>query len=147
MKTHEVGGSASPHGGRATEAQSPSVPHRPSLVDGDRAPCPTDQHEEQEPRPEPQDEARAASGRRTSFKTSSVPSRSAGRVLSSKTTGHPRSSERVSRVTSQALGLAALSPHSCPLPSKPPGSPRSAERVPSQPGEPAASALGWSTSD
>ena len=163
METHEVGGSASPHGGRATETQSPSVRHRPRIVDGDRAPCTTDQqaehvsrqephaddvdrapcttdpHKEQEPRLEPQDEARAASARRTSFKTSSVPSRSAERVLPSKTTGRPRSSESVSRVTSQALGVVALTSHSCSLPSKPPGS---AESV-----EPAVSALGRSASD
>ena len=106
METHEVGGPASPHGGQATEAQRPSAPHRRQrLVDGDRAPwitdqqeehesrhephaddvdrtpCTTDQQEEQEPRPEPQDKARAASSRRSSFKTSSVPSRSAERVL------------------------------------------------------------------
>ena len=123
METHEIGGSASLHGGRATEAQSISVPHRPRLVDGDRAPCTTyqqeehksrqepydddvdsapctDQQEEQKPRPAPQDEARAASSRCTSFKTPSVPSRSAERVLPPRTTGRPRSSERVMRVTS-----------------------------------------------
>ena len=88
METHEGVGSASPHGGRGTEAQSPSVPHRLRFVDGDRAPCTTDHqtervsrqephddavdrtpcttrpHEEPERRLEPQDEARASSGRR-----------------------------------------------------------------------------------
>jgi len=96
METQEVEGSASPHGGRATEAQGPSVPHRPRPVDVDRAPCTTDQqvehesrqephqndvdrapcttkHEEKELRPEPPDGARAASARRTSSKIPSVP--------------------------------------------------------------------------
>ena len=166
-----MGGPASPHGGRATEAQGPSVPHHPRLVDGDRVPCTSDQHvgqesrqesqdddvdrapcttnqqEEQKSRQGPQDEARPAPRRRNSFKTSSEPSRSAERVLPSKTTERPRSVDGVPRVTNQALGIAALTPHSCPLPSKPPGRPRFAERVPSQPVDPAASALDQSTSD
>ena len=50
MEAYQVGGSVSPHGGRATEAQSPSVPHRPRLVDGDRALCTTDQQAEHESR-------------------------------------------------------------------------------------------------
>ena len=61
-----------------------------------------------------------------------VPSRSAKRVLPSKTTGRPRS---VERAISQALGIAALAPHSSPLPwkiPKTPGRPRSVEHVTSQ---------------
>ena len=108
-------------------------------------PCSTDQHDEQEPRPEAQDEARAGSGRRTSFKTSSVRSHSADRVLPFKTTGRPRSLKRGSRVASRTLGYAGLTPHSCPLLFKPPGSPHFAEHVRCQPVDPATSALGRST--
>ena len=66
METQEVGGSASPNGGQATEPQGSSVAHRQRLVDVDRAPCTADQEQEQEPQQEPQDEARAASRIRAS---------------------------------------------------------------------------------
>ena len=56
METHEVGGSPSPHGGRGTEAQSPSAPDHPRLIDGDRALRTTDQHVEHESRQEPHDD-------------------------------------------------------------------------------------------
>ena len=91
METHEEGGSASPRGGRDTEAKSRPVPHRSRLVDGDRAPCTTDHQADRVSRQEPRDdgmdrascttrppedrglwplgESRAASGRRISFKT------------------------------------------------------------------------------
>ena len=95
--------------------------HRPRLVDGDRAPCTADHQaervsrrlphdddvdrapcttrprEEPEPRLELQDEARAASGRRTSFKTFSGPSRSPVRAPPSKP---PGSAESVAPVAS-----------------------------------------------
>ena len=48
-------------------------------------------------------------------------------------------SERVARVTSQVLGSAVLTRHSCPQPSKPPSSTESVD--------PAASALGQRVSD
>ena len=118
METQEVGKSTSLRGGRATEAQGPTLPHRQRPVDVDRVPCTTDQQEEQEPRQEPQDEARAAPRRRASFETPSVPSRWAERVLPHERTGRPRSVERVTRVTSQTLGIAALAPQSSPLPSE-----------------------------
>lgn len=114
MGIYEVGGSAFPYGGRATEAQPPPT----ARSDGDRAPYSTDQHEEQaswqdpqdgdvvralcttdqqeerEHRQEPQDEAQAALRRRTSFKTLSVPSRTAERGLPSQPIGRPCSVER-----------------------------------------------------
>ena len=123
-----MGGSACLRSGRATDIQGPSVPHRPRPVDVGRSPCTSDR-EEQESRHEPQVEAGAAPRRRTSSETPSVPSRSAEQVLPSKTTGRLRS---VERVTSQALGIAPLAPHSSPLPSKTPGRPRSVESVTSQ---------------
>ena len=176
MQTHEEGGSAFPHGGRGTEAQSSPVPHRPKLVDGDRTPCTTDHQAERVSRQEPHDddmdrapgtthrpedpglgplgESRAATGRRISFKTFSEPSRSPERALPSKPPGSAESiepassargrrasdsSERVARVTSQALGFSVLTPHPRPLPSKPPGSAESVEL--------AASALGRRAQD
>ena len=48
METPEVGGFASPHGGRVTEAQGPSVAHRQRLVNFDRATCTADQQGKQE---------------------------------------------------------------------------------------------------
>ena len=77
METQEVRRPASPHGGQATEAQSPSVTHRQRFVDVDRAPCTADQQEEQKSRREPKYAARAAPRRRTLFKTPTVPPRSA----------------------------------------------------------------------
>ena len=125
---------------QTTQAEGVSRQEPHDDVDG--APCTTRPHEEPEPRLEPQDEVRAASGRRASFKTSSLPSCSTEQALPAKISGRPRSSERMSRVTSQAWGFAAVTCHSCPLPSKPSGRPRSAVSV-----EPVASALGLSTSD
>ena len=113
MQTQEVRGPACPHGGQATEAQDPTVAHRQGVVDVDRAPCTADQCEEEESRQEPQDEARAASRIRASFKTLTVPSRSAERVLPSKTTGPrllppPRPRRYPSRPIATAPSLCEL---------------------------------------
>ena len=56
METHEEGGSASAHGGRESEAQSPPVPHRPRLVDVDRMPYTTDHQAERVSRQEPHED-------------------------------------------------------------------------------------------
>ena len=67
-----MGGSASPHGARATKAQGLSVAHRPRLADVDRAPHTVDSQEHDSDQ-ERQDEARAPPNGRTSFTIRYIP--------------------------------------------------------------------------
>ena len=124
METHEEGRSASPRGGRYTEAQS-----RPRLLDGDRAPCSTDHQAERMCRQEPRDddvdrapfttcppkdpglgplgESRAAPGRRISFKILSGPSRSPEQALPSKPPDSAESVEQASSARGRSASASA----------------------------------------